>query len=58
MYDAHKTHGDADISSMTDTQLLEYATQRDQVTPLENELAQRLEVYVTIFGDVNEVGEL
>mgnify|MGYP003563715150 FL=1 len=43
---------------MTDTQLLEYATQRDQVTPLENELAQRLEVYVTIFGDVNEVGEL
>jgi len=45
-----------DMTSMTDTQLIEHATAREEVTPLENELAHRLEIFVATFGDLQVEG--
>jgi len=42
----------ADLHKMTDEQLVEHTTEKETVTPLENELARRLETYVEIFGDL------
>lgn len=43
--------GSDDIARMTDKELVEYTTEQQNVTPLENELAHRLENYVAIYGD-------
>lgn len=46
------TETQEDITQMTDTQLVEYTAEQDEVTPLENELAHRLEIYIATYGDM------
>jgi len=53
--DNHKRNT-VDVGALTDEQLVEYVTGLDEVTPVENELAHRLEIYVALFGDVNVPG--
>lgn len=45
-----------DIRKLTDTELVDYVTMQSGVTPLENEMARRLENFVAVFGDLNEGG--
>jgi len=48
----HTAEAQEDVTQMTDTQLVEYTTEQEEVTPLENELAHRLEIYVATYGDL------
>lgn len=48
---------DLDIRTMDDMQLLEHITGLDEVTPLENELVRRLEIYVEVYGDFGGTGD-
>lgn len=40
------------ITGMTDSDLIEHVTRQAEVSPLENELVHRLEIYVATFGDL------
>ena len=42
----------SDLMRLTDEQLLAYAGMTPRLTPLENELFHRLEIYVATYGDM------
>jgi len=42
---------DEPLDELTNEELLSYGTMRKEVTPLENELLHRLEIYIDSYGD-------